>query len=68
MVVPDLALICEIMLMAEGFQMSKILSRKVRFISHYLRPVPDLALACILQQETLRFPCSRASLFIRALS
>lgn len=28
MVVPDLALICEIMLMAEGFQMSKILSRK----------------------------------------
>jgi len=28
MVVPDLALICEIMLMAEGFQMSKILARK----------------------------------------
>lgn len=28
MVVPDLGLICEIMLMAEGFQMSKILSRK----------------------------------------
>lgn len=28
MVVPDLALICEIMLMAEGFQMSKLLSRK----------------------------------------
>ena len=28
MVVPDLALICEIMLMAEGFQMSKMLSRK----------------------------------------
>ena len=28
MCVPDLALICEIMLMAEGFQMSKILSRK----------------------------------------
>lgn len=28
MVLPDLALICEIMLMAEGFQMSKLLSRK----------------------------------------
>lgn len=28
MAVPDLALICEIMLMAEGFQQSKILSRK----------------------------------------
>lgn len=28
MVLPDLGLICEIMLMAEGFQMSKILSRK----------------------------------------
>jgi dynein heavy chain len=28
MVVPDLGIICEIMLMAEGFQMSKILSRK----------------------------------------
>lgn len=28
MCVPDLALICEIMLMAEGFQQSKILSRK----------------------------------------
>jgi dynein heavy chain len=28
MVVPDLGLICEIMLMAEGFQISKILSRK----------------------------------------
>lgn len=28
MVVPDLALICEIMLMAEGFQNSKMLSRK----------------------------------------
>jgi dynein heavy chain len=28
MVVPDLALICEIMLMAEGFQGSKILARK----------------------------------------
>ncbi|KAK9808985.1 hypothetical protein WJX72_007373 [[Myrmecia] bisecta] len=28
MCVPDLALICEIMLMAEGFQMSKLLSRK----------------------------------------
>jgi len=28
MCVPDLALICEIMLMAEGFQMAKILSRK----------------------------------------
>ena len=28
MVVPDLGLICEIMLMAEGFQASKILSRK----------------------------------------
>ena len=28
MVVPDLALICEIMLMAEGFQMAKILARK----------------------------------------
>lgn len=28
MVVPDLGLICEIMLMSEGFQMSKILSRK----------------------------------------
>lgn len=27
-VLPDLNLICEIMLMAEGFQMSKILSRK----------------------------------------
>lgn len=27
-VLPDLALICEIMLMAEGFQMSKLLSRK----------------------------------------
>lgn len=28
MVLPDLNLICEIMLMAEGFQQSKILSRK----------------------------------------
>lgn len=28
MVLPDLALICEIMLMAEGFQQSKLLSRK----------------------------------------
>ena len=28
MCVPDLALICEIMLMAEGFQASKMLSRK----------------------------------------
>ena len=28
MCVPDLNLICEIMLMAEGFQMSKLLSRK----------------------------------------
>jgi dynein heavy chain len=28
MVLPDLGLICEIMLMAEGFQMSKLLSRK----------------------------------------
>jgi hypothetical protein len=28
MAVPDLALICEIMLMAEGFQQSKLLSRK----------------------------------------
>ncbi len=28
MVLPDLALICEIMLMAEGFQSSKMLSRK----------------------------------------
>ncbi len=28
MAVPDLALICEIMLMAEGFQESKLLSRK----------------------------------------
>jgi len=28
MVLPDLALICEIMLMAEGFQSSKLLSRK----------------------------------------
>jgi dynein heavy chain len=28
MCVPDLNLICEIMLMAEGFQQSKILSRK----------------------------------------
>jgi hypothetical protein len=28
MVLPDLALICEIMLMAEGFQNSKLLSRK----------------------------------------
>jgi dynein heavy chain len=28
MVVPDLALICEIMLLGEGFQMSKLLSRK----------------------------------------
>ena len=28
MCVPDLALICEVMLMAEGFQMSKMLSRK----------------------------------------
>lgn len=28
MCVPDLALICEIMLMAEGFQQSKLLSRK----------------------------------------
>ena len=28
MVLPDLGLICEIMLMAEGFQSSKLLSRK----------------------------------------
>ena len=28
MAVPDLGLICEIMLMAEGFQHSKLLSRK----------------------------------------
>ena len=28
MAIPDLALICEIMLMAEGFQQSKLLSRK----------------------------------------
>ncbi len=28
MVLPDLALICEIMLMSEGFQQSKLLSRK----------------------------------------
>ena len=28
MCIPDLALICEIMLMAEGFQQSKALSRK----------------------------------------
>ncbi len=28
MAIPDLALICEIMLMAEGFQQSKVLSRK----------------------------------------
>ena len=28
MCIPDLALICEIMLMAEGFQQSKLMSRK----------------------------------------
>jgi dynein heavy chain len=34
MVVPDLALICENMLMSEGFQLARVLSRK--FVSLYM--------------------------------
>lgn len=59
MAVPDLALICEIMLMAEGFQQSKLLSRKfiilyklcedlLSRVSCPMWPVATLAKRCLL--------------------
>jgi Hydrolytic ATP binding site of dynein motor region len=46
MVLPDLALICEIMLMAEGFQMSKLLSRKFVILYKLCEDLLSKARAC----------------------
>ena len=49
MAVPDLALICEIMLMAEGFQQSRLLSRKF-IILYKVREGVELLLGSMRQQ------------------
>jgi dynein heavy chain len=59
MVLPDLGLICEIMLMAEGFQMKQILSRKFVILYRLWGSVSksrhyDCRAACDQASSTLR--------------
>ena len=64
MAVPDLALICEIMLMAEGFQQSKVLSRK--FIILYKLCEGLLSKVSVVQQLLWRrqVPVDDDSIFL----
>ena len=70
--VPDLGLICEIMLMAEGFQQSKLLSRKFiilyKLCEDLLSKVDDVdALKCIDRRFTRLGSCAAETIQHRML-